>query len=232
MLFDTVSITEAQGNAPIRIDNMTSNKAQPSRFGTFAWEADLVDAETAGSFDVGDSHINSSGITNYYLVLGIDEDTTVTGDGGAGSDPTWIPSGTAYKMVADDSATVSSSNNGNNVASEIWTIWLEEHDNTGAHTITLQHKRIETIDWSGNDADNRDITCAITDLDIDHIEVYEDGMPVATKTTDMTGDNTKDEDAAAFAADLIQDITTNGQFTVGTGLNASGNTYCAILVGD
>lgn len=229
-LFDEISVVRA-GHDVTRIDEMASGKAQPLRYKTFAWEADLLDNEQAGSFDVGDVGINTNGETNYYLVLGIDTDTVPIGDTGAGSDPDWITSSVLNRIIADNTGNLSLDNIANYVESQIWTQFIEEHGVDGSHSITLQHARIETITWAGDNTDDRAISCAITDLDILSIEVYRDGMPVASKTSDMAGDTTKDEDAAAFAANMIQDITTNGEFEVGTALNASGSTYVAILIG-
>lgn len=231
MLFDTVSFAESIGVDITRIDEMGSEKAQKHRYQSYAWETDLLDNFQAGSFDVGDDPGNTNGRTNYYLVLGVDTDTVPVGDAGAGSDPDWITSSTLNKIIADDSATVSDDNIANNVESQIWTAFIHEHTVAGAHSITLQHARVETISWAGNDADDRAISCNITDLDITDIEVYEDGDHVYSKSSDMSGDVTKAEDVAAFAADLIQDITTNGEIEVGTGLNASGSTYVAYLTG-
>jgi hypothetical protein len=231
MLFDTISVAEAMGSEITRIDEMASEKAQLSRYSTNAWATDWIDNFQAGSFDIGAYPCNTNGETNYYCVLGYDTGTVPTGDAGAGSDPTWITSSTANLIIADDSADVDAENVANAVESEIWTEFIEEHTVAGAHSVTLQHERIETIDWAGNDGDDRTISCDIDDLDIHHIEVYKDGDHVYTKSTDMSGDNTKAEDAGAFVANLIQDITTNGEFEVGTGLNASGSTYVAFLIG-
>jgi hypothetical protein len=232
MLFDTIVLEEVGGSDITRIDEMTSDKAQSYRYQSAAWEIDLIDNEQAGSFDVGDTYINTNGETNYYCVLGIDTDTVPVGDTGAGSDPDWITSSVLNRIIADNSAVVSVDNIANNVESQIWTQFVEEHTVDGAHSVTLQHVRIETIDWAGNDADDRTISCSIDDLDIMLIEIYEDGSPVAFKSSDMAGDTAKRENIAAFAANYIQDITTtNGEFEVGTGLNASGNTYVAYIIG-
>ena len=231
MLFDTVSFAESTGVDITRIDEMGSEKAQKHRYQSYAWETDLLDNFQAGSFDVGNDPCNTSGRTNYYLVLGVDTDTVPVGDVGAGSDPDWITSSVLNKVIADDSATVSDDNIANNVESQIWTAFIHEHTVAGAHSITLQHARIETISWAGNDADDRIISCDIDDLDIQDIEVYKDGAILRSKSSDMSGDNTKNENGAVFVANFIQDITTNGEIEIGTGLNGSGSTYVAFLVG-
>lgn len=226
-----VYVWEDSGGDVLRIDNMASEEAKPYRHDGSAWEADLVDNFQAGSFDVGNTYINSNTVTNYYLVLGVDTDTVPVGDAGAGSDPDWITSSELNRIIADDSATVSTDNIANNVESQIWTEFIEEHTVAGAHSITLQHARIETISWEGNNTDDRVISCSLTDLDILDIESNRDGGAVLLRSDDMAGDNTKAETIAAFSADFLQDISTAGEFEVGLSWNGSGVTYVAVLIG-
>lgn len=239
MLFDTIVIAYGYGEAPLRLDsmdqaNVEAIRGRDSTIGTYPYGIPIDNFQT-GSFDVG-QFVNGNGLTNYYLVLGIDEDTTYTGDGGAaGSDPTWMTSGnlTTAPMIGSDDATVSqTTNSANAVESEIWTLFIEEHTVAGAHSITIESAIIECNKYSATaGADDRTITLENSNLQIAYLFVFrnfDEGMHSCSAS--MTADNTKIETTAAFQADYIQDISTAGQFTVGSSLNSGAYTYyyCAI----
>jgi len=198
------------------------------------FESNLLYDLAAGEFTVGlSSWINSNGLTNYYAVWGIDTGTTYTGDGGAaGSDPTWIATNVANTITADGTGSGGTGNRANNVAIEIWTEFTEEHNADGTHSVTIANNKIETGTYTGaSGADNRVISMSDADFSIDSLVVFKDGSAVVSVSSDMTADNSKVETTAAFQADYIQDISTAGQFTVGTELNSGADVFYWLAIG-
>ncbi len=191
-----------------------------------------------GSFTVTAAAYLSNGVTFYYMVLGIDNTGTYTGDSGAGSDPTWMTSGnlsTAPMIGSDDNTVSQVLNSANSVESEIWTQFIKEHNADGTHSTDPYSgcTKIETGMYEGDATDNRDITMTYN-IDIQYLIVIVDTGAASTarsRSETMAGDNTKDERTAAFVVNNIQSIGT-GTFQVGTGINAASVDYyyCAIGV--
>jgi hypothetical protein len=188
---------------------------------------------STGQFIVDSATWNTNLTVYYYRVIGIDTTSTYTGDAGAGSDPTWITSSTLNRMIADDSASISSDNIGNNVESFIWTEFIEEHDADGAHTTDpyAGFGRIESGTYTGNSTDDRDISLTYS-IDIKYLLVISDTATAATRNESMSGDNTKREATAAFQANFIQSLGT-GTFQVGNAaaINLTDTPFYYIAIG-
>jgi hypothetical protein len=183
-----------------------------------------------GSFTVGfnaDNHTNRNGSTFYYLVIGY-EIHALSPTGGV--DPTWVEHGDSLLGGAVGTEVP------NKVEKYLEDAFLVEHADAGTHSSPPLAHRIEQGTYTGNDADDRVISLVITDLDLKYLLIRSVGAArnAAMKTEDLAGDNTKENDAAAFAADMIQDITTNGQFQIGTNplVNDGAETYFYVAIGD
>lgn len=186
------------------------------------------DYSAIGSFTVGtNNHTNRNGSTYYYAIFGYDNTGTMSPTGG--SDPTWVEHGDSLLGGAVGTEIA------NKVEKFIEDEFLEEHIDAGTHSVTLYDHRIEWGYYSGDGNDDRVISLSITDLDLKYIFIkrYQATDAAALKTEDLAGDNTKNNDAAAFAADMIQDITTNGQFTIGTNalVNDAADVYYYYAIG-
>ena len=104
-----------------------------------------------------------------------------------------------------------------------------DHDKDGDHMSDLTDDCwiMEEDTYTGDGNDDTVITFTESDLDSKFVRVV-DGVTTYTwfRSEDMAGDATKkSDDAAGFAADMIQDISTNGQMTVGTVLNVNLREY-------
>jgi hypothetical protein len=187
-----------------------------------------------GEFTVKSASLNASGITYYYLVLGIDNTATYTGNPAAGSDPTWITSSTSNLMIGDGTGTVSSGNIGNNIESAINTLFGVAHNiTTGIHTTNpyAAYGKIEPGSYGGDNTDDRDITLTNTALDVKYVVIIPYSVAAAySRSESMAGDNTKQEKSGAFQVDRIQSLGT-GTFQVGNTLNQTGETYHWIAIG-
>jgi hypothetical protein len=144
-----------------------------------------------------------------------------------GSDPTWIEHGD------DLDADVSGTGAGNSVEKFIEDIFLQEHNDAGTHSADPFTARIEHNVYAGNGIDDHDISLTITDLDIKYCHVKRNAFHACLHNEDLAGDNTKIDNAAAFAADLIQDVTTAGQFQVGSSntVNQNSINYGYLVIG-
>lgn len=182
-----------------------------------------------GEFSVGTNvSVNENGETIHYLALGIDITSTYTQAGG-GNDPDWVEDG------EDGYGDGTGTSVANQVEDDMYTAFDDEHDGaTGAHDSPpfSGFAMIEVGKYEGNGVDDRDILLAKTDLDIKYLFVFVDAANlVASRSESMAGDNTKNENAAAFAANYIQSIGT-GTFQVGSANSVNFNTadiyYCAL----
>lgn len=179
-----------------------------------------------GSFTIGAANnTNRNGSTFYYLVIGY-ETHALSPTGGV--DPTWVEHGDSLLGGAVGTEVA------NKVEKYIEDAFLIEHADAGTHSSPPFDFRIEEGNYAGTGVDDRNIALTLTDLDLKYLLVFQPtAQSRAMKTEDLAGDNTKNNDAAAFAADMIQDITTNGQFQVGTNDAVNGNTkaYLYIAIG-
>ena len=108
-----------------------------------------------------------------------------------------------------------------------------EHDADGDHMSDLLSLfwKCEAITWTGNAADDRNISLSDGDLDVKFIRVWE-AATVGTwfKSEDMAGDTTFDTPTITSAADFVQSVGT-GTFQVGTSLNVNLRDYYAVVYG-
>ena len=108
-----------------------------------------------------------------------------------------------------------------------------EHDADGDHMADFLALfwKCEPITWTGNAADDRDLSLSDGDLDIKFIKVWE-AATVGTwwKSEDMAGDTTFDSPTIISTANLVQSVGT-GTFQVGTDLNVNLRDYYAIVYG-
>ncbi len=212
------------------------NGAKEGRAQSITFSNNVIDNFQAGSFDVEDT-INRSGVTNYYLVIGTgwDSSITPTGNPAAGSNPTWVPSGTLVSapMIGTDNATVGATNYANSVESEIWTNFLVGHTVDGVHSVDPFPGKQETGWYEGNSG-ARTITLTNTNLDIKYLWLFrEDGGghgKCENATEDMSGE-TKREGTAALYAARITSLNT-GSFDVAAIINGSGNDYFWFAIGE
>jgi len=108
-----------------------------------------------------------------------------------------------------------------------------EHDNDGDHMSGLLSLfwKGEPISWTGNGADDRDISLVDSALDVKFIHVWEASTAGTWwKSEDMAGDTTFDSPTVTSAADYVQSIGT-GTFQVGTSLNVGSRVYYAYVYG-
>lgn len=108
-----------------------------------------------------------------------------------------------------------------------------EHDADGDHMSDLLALfwKSEVISWTGNAADDRNISLSDGDLDIKYVHVWEASTAGTWwKSEDMAGDTTFDSIYTASSADFIQSVGT-GTFQVGTSLNANTIVYYAKIYG-
>ena len=137
-------------------------------------------------------------------------------------------------MYGDDTAAVSSGNIGNNVESEIWTEFTEEHTVAGVHNPDpyVNSHKIEAGTYVGDDTDNRNIALS-SSIDIKYLIIFFDDPGAArTKSESMVGDTTKPETQAAFDANEIQSLGT-GTFQLGDGVvNNSAFIYYFLAIGE
>jgi hypothetical protein len=108
-----------------------------------------------------------------------------------------------------------------------------EHDRDGDHMSDLSTGlwSQEEGTYTGNGADDRNISLADSGLDIKFIRVW-DAAVINTflRSEDMAGDATLDY-GTGFVADYIQSVATTGQFQVGTTLNVNLREYYYIING-
>lgn len=108
-----------------------------------------------------------------------------------------------------------------------------EHDADGDHMSDLLSLfwKAETITWTGNGADDRDIALSDGDLNIKFIRSWEASTAGTWfKSEDMAGDTTFDTPTITSTADYVQSVGT-GTFQVGTLLNVNARVYYAKIYG-
>lgn len=185
-----------------------------------------ISALATGSFTVGNELLNANGVTNYYLVLGVDLDSVIIGDTGAGSDPTWIQHGAAlYGDGAGGGA-------GSSVEKYMEDLFLTAHSDYGLHNSNPYSgsARIEVGTYTGNGNDASAIVLTNGDLQILHLMISGGGV-VWSRSASMAGDNTKYETFAAFQPNYIEAIDTAGEFTVGSAANVNETEYFYMVIG-
>ncbi len=109
-----------------------------------------------------------------------------------------------------------------------------EHDRDGAHMSDLDDNlfAVEADRYTGNGADNRNISFSDVGLDCKFIRILDQSDTYTFfKTEDMAGDTTKSTFGGAVVANYIQSIATTGQFQVGTALNVNSRYYYYIAYG-
>jgi hypothetical protein len=108
-----------------------------------------------------------------------------------------------------------------------------EHDDDGDHMsglLALFWKE-EPISWTGNGADDRDISLSDGDLDVKFIRVLEASTAGTWwRSETMAGDLTFHSDLVNELTDYVQSVGT-GTFQVGTSLNVGSRDYYAIVYG-
>jgi hypothetical protein len=117
----------------------------------------------------------------------------------------------------------------------IWDNFCAEHEKNGDHNDDVESSDFEEGTYVGNSVDDRDISLTDSSIDISFMRVF--SSQVANnywKSSDMAGDTTKSSAAGVFAADMIQDISTTGQFQVGTNAATNQNavTYYYVVYGN
>jgi hypothetical protein len=85
--------------------------------------------------------------------------------------------------------------------------------------------------------DDRTITLENDDMDISYLQIFEYNDytgAMCNLTVTMAADNTKLDGTAAYQSDYIQDISTTGEFEVGSALNsgAAGTQFHYIAIGE
>lgn len=168
------------------------------------------------------SYTNST--TYNYFVMGYDIETTFTGDTGAGSDPSWI--GHDVALLGGNA-----SQTANSVEDSIYTAFTHEHTAAGVHNPAIFSYRFEWFWYLGDGTDSRVVSLVNDDLDVKWVFLvpWASESPLI-RSEDMTGDNTKRNGVAAFAANYIEEVGT-GYLTVGSAANANGTYYYYFIVG-
>lgn len=108
-----------------------------------------------------------------------------------------------------------------------------EHDADGDHMADLLALfwKCEPITWTGNGADDRDISLSDGDLDVKFIKVWEAATAGTWwKSEDMAGDTTFDSPTIISTADFVQSVGT-GTIQVGVSLNVNLRDYYAVAYG-
>lgn len=108
-----------------------------------------------------------------------------------------------------------------------------EHDDDGDHMAGLLALfwKAESITWTGNGGDNRNISLSDGALDVKYINAWEASTAGTWfKSEDMAGDTTFQTPTGAAAADFVQSVGT-GTFQVGVSLNAGARVYYAKIYG-
>ena len=116
----------------------------------------------------------------------------------------------------------------------LWEVFCVEHDKDGDHqTSGLTYAKVEEGSWSGNDADDRDISLTDGALDIKWLKIFGTDLtgPFAVTESFPADKTSENEIGGAFVADYIQSVGT-GTFQVGTTANTSGETYYYIAIGE
>lgn len=122
----------------------------------------------------------------------------------------------------------------NKYVKTLWTNFTNEHNaDDGTHKTTgLVQFTADTYDSSAGDK-TISLPSAASGCTVQYLEIYADltQYPVCA-SADMSANDTKELGTAAFQSDMIKDITTAGEFTVGQddAVNAQGSTetyyYC------
>jgi hypothetical protein len=225
LLVDTCNLPNVYAAQYIRLSTFDSGKSCPRLLSGMVTTG--IGNFAAGSVAIpAASGINTSGQTNYYVVLGTDTATVPTGDTGAGSDPAWISNGAGIAGDGIGGGAV------NSCEKSIEDVFLHEHTDAGAHTANpyIGSGRIEQLTYLGNGADDRVITLQDPALVLKELTIIRDADTTFSRTVSVAGDNTKYEAEAALRANYIQALGT-GQFTVGTAANVTGVTYHYLAVG-
>lgn len=104
-----------------------------------------------------------------------------------------------------------------------------EHDKDGDHFADLlaAFAKYEQYTYTGDaSGDDRDISLQDTSIDIAFIRIWEASTGKTWfRSADMAGDLTMDTIGSGGLTDCIQDISTTGQFQVGTVLNVNTRVY-------
>jgi hypothetical protein len=121
----------------------------------------------------------------------------------------------------------------NRPAKDFFTSFTVHHDYaTGAHAST-GCLVFEVGSYTGNGADNRNISLKNASLDIDFIFISRaDGQYPVFYSTDMSADNTKELETSAFQSNQIQSVGT-GTFQAGSDatVNESSIEYSYLVLG-
>lgn len=146
--------------------------------------------------------------------------------------PRWIEY-TEYRTGANDPNGATDVYNRPN--RDIWENFTAEHDKDGAHKSDLLTTpgvwSVNYGTYTGNAADDRDIALADSGLTIHFIRVWSAAAAYTFfRTADIVGDVTLSTEGMSYA-NYIQDISTAGQFTVGTALNSNNVIYHYLVLG-
>lgn len=123
--------------------------------------------------------------------------------------------------------------NGNRPNIDLYETIGVEHNDDGTHK-TSGFLISEIYSYVGNGADDRNISLQNANIDIIFILIFkEDGEYPVFKSIDMVGDSAKQLGTNAFQTNMIQSITTTGQFQVGSddATNKNGDTYHYLIWG-
>lgn len=119
---------------------------------------------------------------------------------------------------------------GNRAMLDLWDLFSVEHDGDGTH-VTSDFLVVEDGTYTGTGAGHAE---SLTNANLDILMLWiwraDTEYPVL-RTTDMS--NTKELGTNAFQANMITDISTTGQFTIGTDatVNANTVTYNYFVIG-
>ncbi len=142
----------------------------------------------------------------------------------------WCQTGERWDGENDTSGNPDNFNRANKV---IYDVWCVNHNDDGSHK-TDDTIVMEQGSFAGNSTDNRDISLTNSALTIRFLMIAARGTeyPVI-RTTNMSGDNSKELASNALQSNQIQSISTTGQFQVGadSAVNATGTTYDYIAIG-
>lgn len=109
-----------------------------------------------------------------------------------------------------------------------------EHDRDGDHMSDLTSNLwvVEEGTYTGNDADDRDISLSDAGLDIKFIRIWNGIVEfVFFRSEDMVGDASSYTNNSTFLADYIQSIATTGEFQVGVSWNTSPRVFYYVCYG-
>lgn len=127
-----------------------------------------------------------------------------------------------------DSDPNGNTDNVNGFCKELWNNqFREEHDGDGDHKADLlaSFDKFETGNYTGNGADDRNISLTDSTTDIAYIKIWSGSIAYHYfRSSSMTGDNTaRSYSGEAFQSDQIQSVATTGQFQIGADSDVNAN---------